>query len=173
MGIHDWIGYETLHLAEGFRWFKPTVRLRSAKGAEELVGGLGRGELDAACLTLALLAEGPAPDLVILDLHMPIMNGEETLWELRKSHPTLSALRATDFLDARTEALLKGDPHLSTLAKPNSMGELREALRRVGEASPRARVGTTLAGGVGVRLGTARWAEGACAEELGTHVGIA
>ncbi|HJW32732.1 MAG TPA: PhnD/SsuA/transferrin family substrate-binding protein [Holophagaceae bacterium] len=85
---------------------------------------------------LDLFAKGLKVDLVILDLNMPGMNGEETLREIRKVHPDLPVLLATGFLDARTEAILKGDARVRSISKPFSMKELdakikeMDALRR-------------------------------------------
>jgi NitT/TauT family transport system substrate-binding protein len=52
IGIHPWIGYETLYLARGFHWLPPSLRLQEGRGASELLAGLRAGKLDAACLTL-------------------------------------------------------------------------------------------------------------------------
>lgn len=52
VGIHPWIGYETLYLARTFKWLPPEIRFHEGKGASDLMGPLRAGALDAACLTL-------------------------------------------------------------------------------------------------------------------------
>lgn len=51
-GVHPWIGYETLYLAEEFGWLPPTVQLSKGQIARHSIEGLLAGELDAAALTL-------------------------------------------------------------------------------------------------------------------------
>jgi len=60
---------------------------------------------------IAWLASHPAPDLLVLDLNMPGLNGLQTLEALRRTHPALPVLLATGFLDAETEAALAQDLH--------------------------------------------------------------
>lgn len=52
VGIHPWIGYETLYLANDFNWLPPELQLHIGNSAVDSVNGLLSGELDAACLTL-------------------------------------------------------------------------------------------------------------------------
>lgn len=52
LGIHPWIGYETLYLAEAFNWLPDSVSLRWGTSATESLAGLQSGACDAACLTL-------------------------------------------------------------------------------------------------------------------------
>ncbi len=80
---------------------------------------------------LDLFTQGLKVDLVILDLNMPGMNGEETLREIRKLHPDLPVLLATGFLDARTEAILKGDARVRSISKPFSMKELDAKIKEM------------------------------------------
>lgn len=51
-GIHPWIGYEPLYLAEEFGWLPDSVRLVKHSAASDSMAGLLAGELDAAALTL-------------------------------------------------------------------------------------------------------------------------
>jgi two-component system chemotaxis response regulator CheB len=75
------------------------------------------------------------PDLVTLDIEMPVMNGLETLREIRKSHPrlpvimfsTLTASGATATLDA----LSAGASDYVT--KPANVGSIAESIRSVRE----------------------------------------
>ena len=51
-GVHPWIGYETLYLAEEFDWLPATVQLTKGRAARDSIDGMLAGELDAAALTL-------------------------------------------------------------------------------------------------------------------------
>jgi PAS domain S-box-containing protein len=83
---------------------------------------------------LALLAGGLQADLLILDLNMPGMNGEETLREVRRLRPRLPVLLATGFLDAGTEAILQRDGLAWSIAKPFSMAELEAMFHEIAQA---------------------------------------
>ncbi|MCK7550548.1 ABC transporter substrate-binding protein [Marinobacter goseongensis] len=52
VGVHPWIGYESLYLAEEFGWLKDTVALVKGGTGSESVRGLREGRLDAAAVTL-------------------------------------------------------------------------------------------------------------------------
>jgi len=52
VGIHPWIGYEPLYLAQEFGWLPERVRLRAGESVSDSLAGLQQGELDAAALTL-------------------------------------------------------------------------------------------------------------------------
>ncbi|KPQ29022.1 MAG: NitT/TauT family transport system substrate-binding protein [Marinobacter excellens HL-55] len=51
-GIHPWIGYEPLYLAEEFGWLPGSVELVKGAAATDSMRGLLSGELDAAAITL-------------------------------------------------------------------------------------------------------------------------
>lgn len=51
-GIHTWIGYESLYLAEHFGWLPPESVLVENQNATESVQMLVKGDVHAACLTL-------------------------------------------------------------------------------------------------------------------------
>lgn len=52
VGIHPWIGYETLFLAREFKWLPATVQLQETKALSDTAVAMLEGKLDAACLTL-------------------------------------------------------------------------------------------------------------------------
>ncbi|MBW7471458.1 ABC transporter substrate-binding protein [Marinobacter sp. M216] len=52
MGIHPWIGYEPLYLAEEFGWLSESVTLFKGEAAADSMAGLLSGALDGAALTL-------------------------------------------------------------------------------------------------------------------------
>jgi len=51
-GIHPWIGYEPLYLADDFNWLPETVALVPGTSAKDSMEGLLSGSLDGAALTL-------------------------------------------------------------------------------------------------------------------------
>ncbi|MBL7951133.1 MAG: response regulator transcription factor [Flavobacteriales bacterium] len=72
----------------------------NALGGYEVTIQAGHGgELMAALTTL------PPPDIAIVDLNMPVMDGYETIAWLRKEHPGVLPLALT--FDARDDALVK------------------------------------------------------------------
>ena len=52
VGIHPWIGYESLYLAREFGWLPPGVNLHEGKVASDSMASLQAGQIDAAALTL-------------------------------------------------------------------------------------------------------------------------
>lgn len=69
LGIHPWIGYESLYLAKELGWLPHQVFLHEGASVGGSLLGLKNGELDGACLTLdemlRLRAEG-LPLVVVL-----------------------------------------------------------------------------------------------------------
>ncbi len=51
-GIHPWVGYEPLYLADDFNWLPDTVALVQGTSAKDSMDGLLSGTLDGAALTL-------------------------------------------------------------------------------------------------------------------------
>jgi PAS domain S-box-containing protein len=67
--------------------------------------------------------------LVILDLSMPGMNGDEALPELRKIRPGMKVLLASGFSESEAMALLKGQPVSGFIQKPYTSGVLAEKVK--------------------------------------------
>jgi len=80
---------------------------------------------------LRQLGLGRQPDLVILDLNMPGMDGLETLREIRRRGIELPVLLATGHLEAPAEAVLAGDPNARSIVKPFTMTELDGSIREL------------------------------------------
>jgi CheY-like chemotaxis protein len=85
-----------------------------------------------------------AADLVLLDIHMPEMDGIEVLAQLRAIAPTLPVIMMsggvqTKSLDLLGDAVLLGA--FATLAKPFSIDELLGTVARALAAGPRAGTG--------------------------------
>ena len=68
------------------------------------------------------------PDLVILDMNMPGLNGAQTLPRLLALRPGLPVLMATGYSDAAIAPLLNGRPNVASLRKPFSREEIRQKL---------------------------------------------
>lgn len=51
-GIHPWVGYEPLYLADDFNWLPETVALVPGTSAKDSMDGLLSGAIDGAALTL-------------------------------------------------------------------------------------------------------------------------
>jgi excisionase family DNA binding protein len=77
---------------------------------------------------LALVREEP-PDLILLDLKMPDMNGPQLLAELRAEHPHLPVVIVTGYPDGRL--MLEASQHapLMMLAKPVEKELLERTVR--------------------------------------------
>lgn len=52
LGIHTWIGYETIYLANDFKWLPASVQLVNFADSNASAWALERGDIDAACITL-------------------------------------------------------------------------------------------------------------------------
>ena len=84
---------------------------------------------------LAILAQGPRPDLVMLDQNMPGLTGMETLVRIRLLHPGLPVLMTSGYLLDADLANLARDPRVFVLSKPFSRQELERKLGEVVRAS--------------------------------------
>lgn len=68
-------------------------------------------------------------DLVLLDLTMPVMNGEETLQRIRSQYPDLPVILSSGFSESENIERFGGDAALRFLQKPYRMAELRSIFR--------------------------------------------
>ena len=97
----------------------------------EVVGTAANGEEALA------LADELRPDVILMDLRMPRMDGVEATRRLRASHPEIQIVVLTTYADDRSviEALRAGA--LGYLTKDAGADEIRQALQRVasGQAS--------------------------------------
>jgi PAS domain S-box-containing protein len=78
---------------------------------------------------LERLKTGPAPHLVVLDMNMPGITGQETLRRLRLIHPTLPVIFGSGFMDLEVQKALLALPHVQLVPKPYTRDELRAAIR--------------------------------------------
>jgi len=91
-------------------------RVRTVTGGEE---------------ALARLAVEPPPDLVILDMNMPGLDGRATLERLRSLHPGLPVLLATGRADQSALDLVAAHDRVALLPKPFGLKDLRSAIQLV------------------------------------------
>ena len=73
VGIHSWIGYESLFLAQAFNWLPVEIKLQEYTVAGNSLAALQAGQIDAACLTLdevlrARAADVPLTVILIFDV---------------------------------------------------------------------------------------------------------
>jgi PAS domain S-box-containing protein len=105
--------------------------LRAAIPAMLQVLGHRAEALEGGRAALARVDRDGSPDLVILDINMPGMNGLETLRHLRERDPRLPVLLATGFLDREVEAAVQTDPCTLAMTKPFSMEDMRRKFAEV------------------------------------------
>ena len=82
---------------------------------------------------LRIVAAGYDPELVLLDMNMPGMNGAETLERLLALRPQQRVLLATGYSDQGLGGLLDGRPRVGSIRKPFSLEELRARLADLAE----------------------------------------
>ena len=92
--------------------------------------------VDGGRAALACLERDGAPDLMILDMNMPGMDGLETLRQLRARHRSLPVILATGFLQREAEAAVQADPCALAITKPFSMDDLRRTFDQVRAMRP-------------------------------------
>ena len=101
----------------------------NADPAVRVVGTAANGQIALSKI------ESLAPDVVTLDIEMPVLNGLETLRALRKTHPRLPVIMFSTLTEkgaaATLEALALGASDYVT--KPAKVGSVTESIARVRE----------------------------------------
>ena len=108
---------------------------------EEVVRDLARRVLERQGYTVLLADNGPAAidvfkrhpgaiALVVLDLNMPHMSGEETLQELRRIRPEVKVVVSSGYTEAETMTMFKGQRVAGFIQKPYTMTGLAEKVKR-------------------------------------------
>ncbi len=92
------------------------------------------GEAALGSRQTARWSKGNSPaklDLVITDLIMPKMNGEELVAKLRRKNPTLKALGVTGYVVAGQKEMLRASGFRDVLHKPFDFDVLAQTVRRI------------------------------------------
>ena len=102
------------------------------EAVKEILGEMGHHATVAPGGEAALLEleNGLEPDVVILDMNMPDLDGSQTLPRLRGLCPGVPVLLATGGLDDRALELMASYPGVTLLAKPFSILELQRRLEK-------------------------------------------
>ena len=75
--------------------------------------------------------ETPCADIIIADIVMPNMGGEEVLQALRQRHSELAVLLVSGYSRREIASTVDKDPHTEVLAKPFRANQLVSALEKV------------------------------------------
>jgi CheY-like chemotaxis protein len=108
---------------------------------EELVLAAARDILELEGITALTAISGAAGvalykarqaeiDLVILDLSMPGMNGQETLRQLRQLNPNLPVILSSGYADYQTDQRFAGQGRTSFLQKPYAIATFLQEVHR-------------------------------------------
>ena len=109
--------------------------------AFEVVGEAGNG---AEAVQLATVLQ---PDLVIMDIHMPGMNGVEATFHIRRQHPTIRVIALTAYDDQAYQRALKEAGVSAFMLKTAEFSELLSVIRvvmadRLPDAMPKTTIST-------------------------------
>lgn len=94
---------------------------------------LARRKMDVGIATggreaLEVLASDPSIDLVILDVKMPVMDGIETLTEIKRAYPLLPVIVLTAHPTVKSSPEWKSLGAFDCLMKPHEMEQLLSAI---------------------------------------------
>jgi DNA-binding NarL/FixJ family response regulator len=82
------------------------------------------------------LARSPSPDICILDIHMPLMDGFQTTRLLKEKHPAIKILAfSTDNTDVSVSKVIACGAH-GFLEKGGSLEDISRALSAIIAAQP-------------------------------------
>lgn len=115
-------------LADDHKIFRESLRkLLSVEKIAEVIGEAGDGK------QLLALLDQHSPDLVLMDISMPVMDGIETAKKALEKYPDLKILTLSSFGDEKyyykmVEAGVKG-----FVLKNSGISELEQAIREVAE----------------------------------------
>ena len=99
---------------------------------ESIIGDEGaRVEISPDPIKGVDLVETLNPDLIILDLTMPVMSGESTLNHLRRINPAVPVVLSSGFNEAEATRRFNGDELAGFLQKPYTALALAERVKVV------------------------------------------
>lgn len=86
---------------------------------------------DTAADAMAILAAGPIPDLLVVDIRLPDIPGPELALRIHTQYPRIPVLFMSGWIDNLTDATRLGPLRWSFLPKPFTGETLAEAARRL------------------------------------------
>lgn len=92
-GIHPWVGYEPLYLADDFNWLPETIVLVPGTSAKDSMDGLLSGALDGAALTLDETIRLSSKGLELVVVAVTDVSAGADVLMVRPSITELSALK--------------------------------------------------------------------------------
>ncbi len=111
---------------------------------EEMVRKVAKASLEKRGYTVLVASNGregvdlfsnvPSITLVILDLTMPVMNGDEALRRMRQARPGVPVIVSSGYTEAETMKRFRGEPAVSFIQKPYTGAILREKVESVLQA---------------------------------------
>jgi PAS domain S-box-containing protein len=112
---------------------------------EEMVRKVAKASLEKRGYTVLVASNGregvdlfsnvPSIALVILDLTMPVMNGDEALRRMRQARPGVPVIVSSGYTEAETMKRFRGEPAVSFIQKPYTGTILRAKVEFVLQAS--------------------------------------
>jgi len=114
-----------LLLAEDHVLVRQSIRAFLEAAAFEVVGEAGNG---AEAVQLATELQ---PDLVIMDIHMPAMNGVEATYHIRRQHPAIRVIALTAYNDQAYQRALDEAGVSAFILKTAAFSELLAVIRGV------------------------------------------
>lgn len=113
---------------------------------EDLVGRTAKAALQRYGYTVLLAEDGRAAldafreiadrvRLVLLDLNMPVMGGEETLRQLKLLHPDVRVILSSGYNEMEATRLFTGKDLVGFIQKPYTAAQLAEKIRAALEAA--------------------------------------
>ena len=117
-------------IADDHRLFAESLKLMLEVEQEIDVVGIAADGREAVALATLL-----DPDVVVMDLHMPVLAGIEATAEVRRSAPGVSVVIVTGSTDPRDAARARAAGAAAYVPKEASVEDLRETVCMVGRAS--------------------------------------
>jgi DNA-binding NarL/FixJ family response regulator len=114
-------------LADDHQMMRDGLRAILEKHAHEVVGEVGNGH-DAVAM-----AEATRPDLVVMDVSMPGLNGVDATKRLLQSLPGIAVLGLSMHTDARYAQAMLGAGAVGYVVKSAASEELVQAVRAIAE----------------------------------------
>lgn len=92
VGVHPWVGYESLYLARDFGWLPSNVRLVEGRGAGDSLAAMRTGALEVAALTLDEVLSARADGIPLVVIAVLDMSAGADVVMARPGLPGLSYL---------------------------------------------------------------------------------